>query len=266
MSVVTLGVEAGPADPIKRDHPQPSVARERKSPRRGTLASGRSMPLLSHVTGGRRPAARYRRAIQTRRQEASELTSHRPRHAMRPSDLIHIQQARSVHSCRTLSTVSTARENWTRVPLTHRKPRSLYVSAHCRCRACVAEFPSMGSRRGRPRRPAQSSDHGGDTPPADRIRDTARGPAGRARSRPSPHGGAYRLKIHTCRIFSALWRIEAACRLVNGALAKPDAGSARSQTTRGLATPGAVRRARRDAGSTPVAVLVRARYPRVLPG
>jgi hypothetical protein len=54
------------------------------------------MPLLSHVTGGRRLAARYMRAIQTRRQEASEPTSHRPRHAMgcRPSDLIHIQQVR----------------------------------------------------------------------------------------------------------------------------------------------------------------------------
>jgi hypothetical protein len=57
------------------------------------------MPLLSHVTGGRRPAARYVRAIQVRRQEASEPTSHRPRHAMgcRPSDLIHIQQVRSVN-------------------------------------------------------------------------------------------------------------------------------------------------------------------------
>jgi hypothetical protein len=47
---------------------------------------------------GRRPAARYVRAIQTRRHEASEPTSHRPGHTMgcRPSDLIDIQQVRSV--------------------------------------------------------------------------------------------------------------------------------------------------------------------------
>jgi hypothetical protein len=71
-------------------HSLPS--RERENPATGTLTSGRSMPLERHVTGGRRPAARYMRAIQTRRQEASESTSHRPRHAMgcRPSDLIRI--------------------------------------------------------------------------------------------------------------------------------------------------------------------------------
>jgi hypothetical protein len=40
--------------------------------------------------------------------------------------------------------------------------------------ACVAEFPSMGSRRGRPRRPAQSSDHGGVHPSGLEPRHCAR--------------------------------------------------------------------------------------------
>jgi hypothetical protein len=79
------------------------------------------MPPLSHVTGGRRPAARYGRASPTRRQEASEPTSHRPRRAMscRPSDLIHIASGASVLSTCTKLPASFvthkpgALQNWT---------------------------------------------------------------------------------------------------------------------------------------------------------
>jgi hypothetical protein len=73
------------------------------NPATGTLTLSRSMPLLSHITGGRGPAARYGRASQTRRQGASEPTSRRPGHAMgcRPSGLIHIQQVRGVSAPQT---------------------------------------------------------------------------------------------------------------------------------------------------------------------
>jgi hypothetical protein len=67
------------------DHALPSV-RDGGNSVTGTLTLSRPMPLSSHVTGRRRPAARCGRAGQPRRQEASEPTSCRPRHAMgRPS-------------------------------------------------------------------------------------------------------------------------------------------------------------------------------------
>jgi len=82
--------------PIVIMHSLPS--RDGINPATGTLTLSRSMPLLSHVTGRRRSAARYGRASQGRRQGASEPTSRRPRHAMgrRPSGLIHIQQVRGI--------------------------------------------------------------------------------------------------------------------------------------------------------------------------
>jgi hypothetical protein len=118
----------------------------------------------------------------------------------------------------------------------------------------------MGSRRP----PAAAAQSSGDVSPADRNRDTARGPGGPCSVAAQSARRAYRLKIHTCRvIFSTLE--DRSCCLVNGALAKLDVGSARSQTTRGLATLGQFAE-HRGCGSTPATMLVRAHYPGGLPG